>query len=95
MTYNQLTSKAANLFTNFCYFEIIKSINHENSLFILISKFGNISFFLNKGNPINENVYIKTFYIPNDYKIISLVFSKRKIYNHEILNSSNKYINLN
>ena len=95
LNYDEFLYKSINLKNNyFCFFEMIKNRIKENSLVILISDYGNISFFLREGNPINENVEIKTFFIPSQYKIITLAFSKKKIFKNEILNCLNKFINL-
>lgn len=96
LTYNQLISKVSNILNhNFCYFEIVKNNNKDSSLFILISEFGNISYFIKKGNPLNENVKIKAYYNPKEHKIFSLALSKRKINKNEILCCINKFISLN
>ena len=57
---------------NYCYFEIIKTTKTKNSLYMLISEYGNISYFLKKASPLSENVIIKAFYIPQNLKIIAL-----------------------
>ena len=76
---------------NYCYFEIIKTTKTQNSLYMMISDYGNISYFLKKATPLSENVIIKTFYLPQNLKIFSLAFTKNKIIKNEILYCLNKF----
>ena len=96
VSYEYLKTKSEYLKNKqFCYYYLTKNKLNRFIDFILINKFGNISYFVCKGSPISENVGTQAFFDTKSGEIILLAYSKTNIKKSEILKSCDIYFNLN
>lgn len=78
-----------------CYFKYCEGIEEESKLYILLREYANISFFLKETKIFKPNIIIKDFVNNENWTIILLCYSIKKIHKGEILLVDNKYVSLN
>ena len=79
---NKIYKKFENRY--WCFYNLFNSFNYGNNK-IVLNDIGNIGFFLHCSKNYDDNVGIKTFKLEKTGKLVSLVYSIKKIFNNDIL----------